>query len=220
MAYAYLFKYIIVGDTGCGKSCLLLQFTDKRFEPGHDMTIGVEFGAKIIKLDNRNIKVQVWDTAGQESFRSITRSYYRGATVAVVVYDITREQSFVNVKNWVEEVKKNANPYTCMVLAGNKTDLNHRREVSREEAERFARNNNMIFVETSAKTGENVEVMFFLPAKVVYDSLQQDTFNDLGNYDTILQKRGIKIGTEVPDHYSYREKENDQELCGRYCALV
>ncbi|KAK2554805.1 Ras-related protein Rab-2 [Acropora cervicornis] len=91
MSYAYLFKYIIIGDTGVGKSCLLLQFTDKRFQPVHDLTIGVEFGARMITIDGKQIKLQIWDTAGQESFRSITRSYYRGAAGALLVYDITRD---------------------------------------------------------------------------------------------------------------------------------
>ena len=90
MSYAYLFKYIIIGDTGVGKSCLLLQFTDKRFQQVHDLTIGVEFGARMVKIEEKNIKLQIWDTAGQESFRSITRSYYRGAAGALLVYDITR----------------------------------------------------------------------------------------------------------------------------------
>merc|ERR1712118_348765 len=92
MSYAYLFKYIIIGDTGVGKSCLLLQFTDKRFRHDHDLTIGVEFGARMVTIDGKQIKLQIWDTAGQESFRSITRSYYRGAAGALLVYDITRRE--------------------------------------------------------------------------------------------------------------------------------
>ncbi|KFH09572.1 putative small GTPase Rab2, partial [Toxoplasma gondii ARI] len=87
--YQYLFKYIIIGDTGVGKSCLLLQFTDKRFRTDHDLTIGVEFGARLVSIAGRQVKLQIWDTAGQESFRSITRSYYRGAAGALLVYDIT-----------------------------------------------------------------------------------------------------------------------------------
>mmetsp|Transcript_21552 Transcript_21552/g.27421 ORF Transcript_21552/g.27421 Transcript_21552/m.27421 type:complete len:110 (+) Transcript_21552:65-394(+) len=90
LPYKYLFKYIIVGDTAVGKSCLLLQFTDKRFQPVHDLTIGVEFGSRTITIDDNQIKLQIWDTAGQEKFRSITRSYYRGAAGALLVYDITR----------------------------------------------------------------------------------------------------------------------------------
>src|SRR6185437_16703943 len=96
MSYAYLFKYIIVGDTAVGKSCLLLQFTDKRFQPVHDLTIGVEFGSRTIVLDGQQIKLQIWDTAGQEKFRSITRSYYRGAAGALLVYDITRFSNQTN----------------------------------------------------------------------------------------------------------------------------
>ncbi|GMP30199.1 hypothetical protein CsSME_00004970 [Camellia sinensis var. sinensis] len=99
MSYDYLFKYIIIGDTGVGKSCLLLQFTDKRFQPVHDLTIGVEFGARMVTIDGRPIKLQIWDTAGQESFRSITRSYYRGAAGALLVYDITRYAHLFVIKH-------------------------------------------------------------------------------------------------------------------------
>ena len=119
MSYSYLFKYIIIGDTGVGKSCLLLQFTDKRFQPVHDLTIGVEFGARMINIDQKQvynipyiqfflnyknqfqIKLQIWDTAGQESFRSITRSYYRGAAGALLVYDITRRDTFNHLTTWL-----------------------------------------------------------------------------------------------------------------------
>ena len=116
MAYAYLFKYIIIGDTGklqrisltntgVGKSCLLLQFTDQRFRQQHDLTIGVEFGSRTIEINDKKIKLQIWDTAGQESFKSITRSYYRGAAGALLVYDITRKETFNHLTRWLEEVR-------------------------------------------------------------------------------------------------------------------
>merc|ERR1711998_306148 len=152
MSYAYLFKYIIIGDTGVGKSCLLLQFTDKRFQPVHDLTIGVEFGARMINIDGKQIKLQIWDTAGQESFRSITRSYYRGAAGALLVYDITRKDTFNHLSSWLEEVRQNGNPDIMVMLIGNKADLDSRRQVSSEEGERFAKENGLIFLETSAKT--------------------------------------------------------------------
>merc|ERR1712199_65665 len=123
MSYAYLFKYIIIGDTGVGKSCLLLQFTDRRFQPIHDLTIGVEFGARMITIDEKNIKLQIWDTAGQESFKSITRSYYRGAAGALLVYDITRRDTFSHLTRWLEEVRQNGNPDIMVMLIGNKADL-------------------------------------------------------------------------------------------------
>ena len=122
MSYAYLFKYIVIGDTGkkqldlqvnwwnlfyigVGKSCLLLQFTDKRFRQQHDLTIGVEFGARTVQINEKNIKLQIWDTAGQESFKSITRAYYRGAAGALLVYDITRRDTFTHLTRWLEEVR-------------------------------------------------------------------------------------------------------------------
>mmetsp|Transcript_8362 Transcript_8362/g.10203 ORF Transcript_8362/g.10203 Transcript_8362/m.10203 type:complete len:128 (+) Transcript_8362:118-501(+) len=127
MSYAYLFKYIIIGDTGVGKSCLLLQFTDKRFRQQHDLTIGVEFGARTIQIMQKNVKLQIWDTAGQESFKSITRSYYRGAAGALLVYDITRRDTFTHLTRWLEEVKQNGNPDMAIMLIGNKSDLDARR---------------------------------------------------------------------------------------------
>jgi len=188
MSYAYLFKYIIIGDTGVGKSCLLLQFTDKRFQAMHDLTIGVEFGARMITIDNRQIKLQIWDTAGQESFRSITRSYYRGAAGALLVYDITRRETFSHLTRWLEEARQNANQSMVIMLIGNKSDLDHRRQVSREEGEKFARENGLIFLETSAKTANNVEEAFINTAQKIYENIQN------GIYDVNNEAHGIKIG--------------------------
>ncbi|CAG2195527.1 RAB2A [Mytilus edulis] len=242
MSYAYLFKYIIIGDTGVGKSCLLLQFTDKRFQPVHDLTIEddrreyvhvekervenvedervqiemvenvenervenekvdnetnesgsdndsdyesdfefeqnettndylvsnscsitgtlmedmslrlcVEFGARMITIDGKQIKLQIWDTAGQESFRSITRSYYRGAAGALLVYDITRRDTFNHLTTWLEDARQHSNSNMVIMLIGNKSDLEARRDVKKEEGEAFAREHGLIFMETSAK---------------------------------------------------------------------
>jgi len=188
MSYAYLFKYIIIGDTGVGKSCLLLQFTDKRFQPVHDLTIGVEFGARMITIDNRQIKLQIWDTAGQESFRSITRSYYRGAAGALLVYDITRRETFNHLTRWLEEARQNSNSNMAIMLIGNKCDLEHRRAVSTQEGEQFAQENGLIFLETSAKTSTNVEMAFNKTAEKIYDNIQS------GVYDVTNEAHGIKVG--------------------------
>merc|ERR1712170_315611 len=160
MSYAYLFKYIIIGDTGVGKSCLLLQFTDKRFQPVHDLTIGVEFGSRTITIDDNQIKLQIWDTAGQEKFRSITRSYYRGAAGALLVYDITRRDTFEHLQSWLEDCRRYSNKDIVIMLIGNKSDLSNKRAVSKEEGESFAAKNGLTFLETSAKTAENVEAAF------------------------------------------------------------
>uniref|UniRef100_A0A673VGI9 RAB2A, member RAS oncogene family n=1 Tax=Suricata suricatta TaxID=37032 RepID=A0A673VGI9_SURSU len=111
------------GRGGVGKSCLLLQFTDKRFQPVHDLTIGVEFGARMITIDGKQIKLQIWDTAGQESFRSITRSYYRGAAGALLVYDITRRDTFNHLTTWLEDARQHSNSNMVIMLIGNKRHL-------------------------------------------------------------------------------------------------
>jgi len=149
----------------------LLQFTDKRFRQQHDLTIGVEFGARTIQIDNKNIKLQIWDTAGQESFKSITRSYYRGAAGALLVYDITRRDTFTHLTRWLEEVRQNGNPDTTIMLIGNKSDQDSRRQVTTEEGERFARENGLIFIETSAKTAANVEDAFINTTTVIYNNI-------------------------------------------------
>lgn len=188
MSYAYLFKYIIIGDTGVGKSCLLLQFTDKRFQPVHDLTIGVEFGARMINIDGKQIKLQIWDTAGQESFRSITRSYYRGAAGALLVYDITRRDTFNHLASWLEDARQHANPSMTIMLIGNKSDLSHKREVSTEEGERFAKEHGLVFLETSAKTAHNVEEAFINTARKIHEKIES------GDVDANNETFGIKIG--------------------------
>jgi len=191
MAYNYLFKYIIIGDTGVGKSCLLLQFTDKRFQPVHDLTIGVEFGARMINIEAKQIKLQIWDTAGQESFRSITRSYYRGAAGALLVYDITRRETFNHLTCWLEDARQHSNSNMTIMLIGNKSDLEHKRAVSTEEGEQFAKENGLIFIETSAKTAANVEEAFINTAKKIYEKIQK------GVFDVTNETFGIKLGTQT-----------------------
>ena len=156
-----------------GKSCLLLQFIDNRFKDSHDLTIGVDFGSKTIKLtDGTNVKVQIWDTAGQESFRSITRSYYRGSICALLVYDITRRQTFDNLARWLDDMRENAYSKMIILLVGNKSDLKFEREVSTEEGQAFAEKHNLIFFETSAKTAQNVEQAFVHSAVVINENIK------------------------------------------------
>ncbi|KAH7858971.1 hypothetical protein Vadar_029978 [Vaccinium darrowii] len=188
MSYAYLFKYIIIGDTGVGKSCLLLQFTDKRFQPIHDLTIGVEFGTRMIAIENKPVKLQIWDTAGQETFRSITRSYYRDAAGALLVYDITRRETFNHLASWLEDARQHTNANMTIMLIGNKCDLAHRRAVSTEEGEQFAKEQGLIFMEASAKTAQNVEEAFIETAATIHRKIQD------GVIDVSNQSFGIKIG--------------------------
>jgi len=143
ISYEHIFKYIIIGDMGVGKSCILHQFTEKKFMQDSPHTIGVEFGTRIINVDSRRIKLQIWDTAGQERFRAVTRSYYRGAVGALLVYDVTRRSSFTNLIGWLIDAKNLTNPNTVFMLIGNKKDLEDLRQVTYEEASEWAKSNNM-----------------------------------------------------------------------------
>jgi len=189
-AYSYLFKYIIIGDTAAGKSCLLLQFTDRRFQPVHDLTIGVEFGARMVTIDGKSIKLQIWDTAGQESFRSITRSYYRGAAGALLVYDVTRRETFNHLSTWLEDARQHSNNNMTITLIGNKCDLEHKRQVTVEEGEQFAKEHGLAFLETSAKTAYNVDESFTQTAQAIYEKIQA------GQFDISNESFGIRLGTQ------------------------
>uniref|UniRef100_A0A8I5UAL6 Ras-related protein Rab-14 n=1 Tax=Pongo abelii TaxID=9601 RepID=A0A8I5UAL6_PONAB len=150
--YSYIFKYIIIGDMGVGKSCLLHQFTEKKFMADCPHTIGVEFGTRIIEVSGQKIKLQIWDTAGQERFRAVTRSYYRGAAGALMVYDITRRSTYNHLSSWLTDARNLTNPNTVIILIGNKADLEAQRDVTYEEAKQFAEENGLLFLEASAKT--------------------------------------------------------------------
>lgn len=213
MTYAYLFKYIIIGDTGVGKSCLLLQFTDKRFLPVHEMTIGVEFGSRMVDVDGRDIKLQIWDTAGQESFLSITRSYYRGAAGALLVYDITRRDTFNHLTRWLEEARQNGNQNMVIMLIGNKSDLESRRQVSYAEGEKFAQEHGLIFYETSAKSAANVEEAFIKTAEQIHDNIQH------GILDITNEAHGIRVGqAAAPTFTQYSQENQDNGRSGGCCS--
>ena len=165
--FDYLLKYIIIGDAAVGKSNLLLRYVHGQFKPEYQLTIGVEFGAKNIEISNKIFRIQIWDTAGQESFRSITRAYYKNSVCAMVVYDITSRDSFNNVMSWIEDCKNQSPKTIFMILVGNKCDLEDKRQVSYEEGQDLAEKNELLFFETSAKDGINVEELFVNSAKEI-----------------------------------------------------
>lgn len=166
MSYDYLLKVVVVGDSSVGKSCLLLRFVDKRFRNNHELTIGVEFGCRVVEAEGRRFKVHVWDTAGQEAFRSITRCYYRSAAVALLVFDITKRSTFENLERWAKDVLAAAAPGVVLVVVANKVDLHEQREVSREEAEAFALRRSAAYYETSARDAIDVDEAFLAPCIV------------------------------------------------------
>jgi len=163
--YDYLFKLVLIGDSGVGKSCLLLRFADDNFTDSYISTIGVDFRFRTITIDKKTVKLQIWDTAGQERFRTITSAYYRGADGIIMVYDVTSSESFDHVEEWLSEVDRYANENTCKLLIGNKADLIDDKQVSEETAQKFAEKLRISFLETSAKTSTNVESAFLTMAK-------------------------------------------------------
>jgi len=158
--YDYLYKVVLIGDSGVGKSNLLSRFTRNEFNLETKSTIGVEFATRSIQADGKTIKAQIWDTAGQERYRAITSAYYRGAVGALLVYDIAKSGTFKNVERWLTELRDNASANIVIMLVGNKCDLRHLREVPTEMATEFAEKNGLSFIETSALDSTNVELAF------------------------------------------------------------
>ncbi|KAJ2614821.1 ras GTPase [Coemansia sp. RSA 1365] len=167
--YDYLFKLLLIGDSGVGKSCLLLRFADDTYTESYISTIGVDFKIRTIELDGKTVKLQIWDTAGQERFRTITSSYYRGAHGIIVVYDVTDSETFGNVKQWLQEIDRYASEGVNKLLVGNKSDLE--RSVDFTEASEFAESLSIPFLETSAKNSSNVEKAFMTMAKQIKDRM-------------------------------------------------
>ncbi|XP_070554007.1 ras-related protein Rab-30-like [Ptychodera flava] len=170
--YKYLFKVVLIGNAGVGKTCLVRRFTQGLFPPGQGATIGVDFMIKTVQIGNNPVKLQIWDTAGQERFRSITQSYYRSADALVVVYDVTSHESFRCLPGWLEEIELYGRRVVITVLVGNKTDLVQDREVSTQQGATFAETHGMRFLETSAKEADNVDKLFLDVAKQLTEEVE------------------------------------------------
>lgn len=175
MNYDYLFKILIIGDSGVGKSCILLRFTEDTFSEYFISTIGVDFKIRTIEHDHSFIKLQIWDTAGQERFRTITSGYYRGAHGIIMVYDVTNEDSFENMKQWLKEIERYSLPNVLKLLVGNKTDL--KRVVSTEQGRNFADSLEIDFIETSAKNANNIDEVFYHMATKIKSQMNKRVLN-------------------------------------------
>ncbi|GMM28591.1 Rab family GTPase [Martiniozyma asiatica (nom. inval.)] len=179
--YEYLFKIVLIGDSSVGKTNLLSRFTRDEFNPDSKATIGVEFATRTLEVEGSKIKTQIWDTAGQERYRAITAAYYRGAVGALVVYDITKAESYESVSNWLKEMKDNADDNIVIALVGNKSDLEHLRQVPAEEAQNFATEHNLLFTETSAFNADNVDFTFTQLVQNIYEMVSKKKFDIEGD---------------------------------------
>jgi Ras-related protein Rab-11A len=183
--YDYLFKIVLIGDSGVGKSNLLSRFTRNEFNLESKSTIGVEFATRSIPVDGKIIKAQIWDTAGQERYRAITSAYYRGAVGALVVYDIAKHPTFENVERWLKELRDHADGNIVIMLVGNKSDLKQLRAVPTDEAISFAKKHNLQFIETSALNATNIETCFQNILTEIYRIVSQKQTTGEGQGTTI-----------------------------------
>jgi len=200
-SYDYLlYKVVVTGDSGVGKTNIITRYTANEFSLENKATIGVEFGHAEFKLeDGTKIKVQIWDTAGQERFRAITRGYYKGAVGALVVYDITKAATFRNVEKWLTELHEYADADIVIMLVGNKSDLKNQREVYTEDAKKFAEKNNLLFIETSALDGTNIQLAFQQAINKIYEKKKsKPQTNDKDTENQTKVSKGFVLKPEEP----------------------
>ncbi|PSS02992.1 Ras-related protein [Actinidia chinensis var. chinensis] len=192
--YDYLFKVVLIGDSGVGKSNLLSRFTRNEFSLESKSTIGVEFATRSLTVDGKVIKAQIWDTAGQERYRAITSAYYRGAVGALLVYDVTRHSTFESVERWLRELRDHTDPNIVVMLIGNKCDLRHLVAVSTEDGKSFAERESLFFMETSALEATNVDNAFAEVLSQIYRIVSKKAMEaaDDGAASTVPSK-GEKI---------------------------
>ncbi len=207
--YNYLFKYIIIGDPSVGKSNLLMKFANNKFTEDYQSTIGVEFGAKNIRLNDQVYRIQIWDTAGQENFRSITRAYFKKCVCAMVVYDITSKESFEHIQNWIDDVHEQSPKTVLIVLIGNKIDLEERRVISTDEGNDFATQNGLIFMETSAKSGVGVKEIFEKTAQEIAKKMEENYY-DLNSDNCGITKGKTNSNINLKDK---EKKIKDKKGC-------
>ncbi|XP_012261049.1 ras-related protein Rab-43 [Athalia rosae] len=178
--FDYLFKIVLIGDCGTGKTCVVQRFRSGTFIERHGNTIGVDFSMKTVLVDGKRVKLQIWDTAGQERFRTITQSYYRSANGVVVVYDITKRSTFLSLQRWVDEVRKYTSSHVMLILVGNKCDLESLREVEKGEAEAVSEYLPEVLhvIETSAKDNTNIDAVFSYLASELKRRHENRQFDD------------------------------------------
>ncbi|GAB6025891.1 Ras-protein Rab-26 [Chamberlinius hualienensis] len=193
--YDVAYKIMMVGDSGVGKTCFLVRFKDGTFLSGNFIsTVGIDYRNKVVVVDETRVKLQIWDTAGQERFRSVTHAYYRDAHALLLLYDVCNKNSFDNTRAWLGEINEYALEDVAIMLLGNKADMHQDRVIRTEDGERLAKEYNVAFMETSAKTGMNVELAFMAVARDLKFRKSPTTDNPRFNVNEFVQAHSQKAG--------------------------
>ena len=200
--YEMMVKVILIGDSAVGKTNIMSKYLKNQFMEDSKATVGVEFGSKLFNINGHNIKAQIWDTAGQEKYKAITGAYYKGSKGAFVVYDITKKDTFDSVDKWIHDLKSTGDPKMTIMIIGNKLDLEHKREVLKEQGEEKARSFGCAFLETSAFSGDNIEKGFEMMISEIFKKYGNDSLED---DDSGTVERGEDIKLE--------KKENKKKGC-------
>ena len=207
------FKIIIIGDSGVGKSCLAIRALKNIFESLYQPTIGFEFMSSYIKIDGKIIKLQIWDTCGQEVYRSLISSFYNNASLAIMVYSINNENSFNNLDFWLNEIRTKANPDINIILIGNKNDLENERKIPKDLGQEFSDNNGLnLFFESSAKTGFNVKQLFIEASKILYEQHIKYTNRFSTNSDSF--EKDININSKMQSLSIEKDEQNQKRKRG------
>ena len=205
--YDLILKLVLIGDSGVGKTNILSRYNNNEFSLATQPTVGVEFGNKVIKKENKSIKLQLWDTAGQERYKAITNAFYKGSKGAFVVYDITRKSSFLNIDKWIGELKTNGSEDILIILVGNKTDLEDKREVSTDEGEKKAKQYGIAFCETSALQGKNIEYAFNILIDEIILEIENAKQKEMKNNKSNNKKKSKGIMLNINNDKNHKKKK-------------
>ena len=211
--YSLIFKMILIGDSGVGKSNILSRYINNSFSETTRSTVGVELSAKVEEINNTKIKIQIWDTAGQERYKSITKTYYKGAKGALIVYDITNKESFKNVDKWINDLKESGDDDVSILIVGNKCDLEASREVTTDEVKKKAELYKMAYCETSALKGENIDNAFRTLIKIVVEKNEKKKNEEdkYGNKSNVIST-GVTLETKI-----ISEEKRPKNKYGKCC---
>ena len=211
----FSFKIIVIGDAAVGKSSLTIRGTKNHFYDVYSPTIGFEFLCFNIRIKDKIVKLQIWDTCGQEAYRSLISSFYRNSSLAIIVYSIDNEQSFYNLESWVDEIKSQTHPDLKIFLIGNKADLEDQRVVQKSTAEELAKEHNFhLFLETSAKSGQNAQLVFVKAAEILLENYKN--YTDFGRNSNISDNPSISISNDNND-IKNDQKDDDKSRRKKCC---